>query len=279
MKFAMLDGNRIEATKGAVGTCQVCTSPLVAKCGEVRLHHWAHKTKINCDHWWENETEWHRNWKGKFPTEWQEIIHFAHNGDKHIADVKTNLNWVLEFQHSHIDPVERRARNDFYKKLCWVVDGMRRKNDKAKFDKAIADSEMVLPKFEVSKLRRPRDCRIITEWQDETSLVFLDFQDPNSNMNNRDLWLLFPKFPNGEVYVAPMPRTDFVELHKNGQFDHLRERIIQIIRWLLGERVQTVPIQVPLNLVQLLFPNRRQVQPRNLDRRTVNRYPPGRIRF
>jgi hypothetical protein len=50
----------------------------------------------------ENETEWHRAWKDQFPPEWQEIVHLAGDGERHIADVKTGDGWVIEFQHSYI---------------------------------------------------------------------------------------------------------------------------------------------------------------------------------
>ena len=46
-----------------------------------------------CDPWWENETEWHRAWKDQFPADWQEIVHHAEDGEKHIADVKTD-RWL-----------------------------------------------------------------------------------------------------------------------------------------------------------------------------------------
>ena len=74
MKFALVDGNKTEATKGAKGICPICGSELIAKCGEVKINHWAHKGIRNCDPWWENETEWHRSWKNNFPAEWQEIV-------------------------------------------------------------------------------------------------------------------------------------------------------------------------------------------------------------
>jgi competence protein CoiA len=77
---------------------------MVAKCGEVRAPHWAHRSRRECDHWWEPETEWHRAWKNAFPEEWQEIVHWAEDGEKHIADVKTGRGWVIEFQHSYFAP-------------------------------------------------------------------------------------------------------------------------------------------------------------------------------
>ena len=132
MRFAFFKDERIEATKGAKGVCPCCGSELIAKCGEVYAHHWAHKKKCD-DHWWENETEWHRNWKNQFPKEWQEVIHRDESGEKHIADVKTSEGWAIEFQHSYLKPEERRSRNNFYNKLIWVVDGTRRKTDAKQF--------------------------------------------------------------------------------------------------------------------------------------------------
>src|SRR5262245_49311923 len=117
MKIALVDGNRLEARPGLSGKCPYCQSAMIAKCGERRVWHWAHRGVLKCDHWWENETEWHRNWKNNFPVEWQEVIHTAENGEKHIADVKTASGRIVEFQHSHLEPVERRSREAFYEPM------------------------------------------------------------------------------------------------------------------------------------------------------------------
>ncbi len=138
MKFALVNDIRVEATKGAKGICPSCDSEVIAKCGDFKVHHWAHKKIRNCDPWWENETEWHRAWKNNFPIEWQEVILTDKNtGEKHIADVRSNHEVVIEFQHSHIDPQERLAREHFYKKMVWVVDGTRIKRDYSRFLKGI----------------------------------------------------------------------------------------------------------------------------------------------
>lgn len=134
MKFALIDGNKTEAIKGAKGICPSCGSELIAKCGDVKVKHWSHKGNRNCDPWWENETDWHRSWKNNFPTEWQEILLFDEGTkEKHIADVRTNQGLVIEFQHSHIDPQERATRENFYKNMVWVVDGTRLKRDYQRF--------------------------------------------------------------------------------------------------------------------------------------------------
>ena len=43
MKFALINNCRAEAAKGAKGICPSCGSELIAKCGEVKINHWAHK--------------------------------------------------------------------------------------------------------------------------------------------------------------------------------------------------------------------------------------------
>ena len=130
MRFALFDGKRSEAQPGRSGECPACGSPVTAKCGELKVWHWAHQRGRICDGWWESETDWHRAWKRQFPDDWQEIVHRAESGERHIADVKTPDGWVIEFQHSFIAPEERRSRNAFYGKLVWVVDATRRIRDK-----------------------------------------------------------------------------------------------------------------------------------------------------
>jgi competence protein CoiA len=125
MKFALINRQRQEARPSLSGECPGCGRLMVARCGEVRVRHWARKQSSVCDPWWESETEWHRAWKDQFPADWQEIVQHAETGERHIADVKTHRGWVIEFQHSYLKPEERRSRDMFYPKLIWIVDGCR----------------------------------------------------------------------------------------------------------------------------------------------------------
>src|SRR5262245_8008532 len=102
MKFAVVEGERREAQPGLAGECPFCRDAMIAKCGEVRVWHWAHWGTRTCDRWWEPETEWHRAWKNHFPVGWQEKIHTSEDGEKHFADVKTESGLVIEFQNSHL---------------------------------------------------------------------------------------------------------------------------------------------------------------------------------
>ena len=119
MKYALQADQRIEATPKAIGIFPCCGTDMIAKCGDRKVWHWAHKTKRTWDHWWESETQWHRDWKNRFPAEWQEVVHKADDGEKHIADVKTPDGLVIEFQHSYISPEERVSREDFYNNMIW----------------------------------------------------------------------------------------------------------------------------------------------------------------
>lgn len=179
---------------------------MVAKCGEVKVWHWAHQGGRSCDPWWENETEWHRAWKAKFPIDWQEVVHQAGTGDKHISDVKTDRGWVIEFQHSYLKPEERRSRDFFYPKLIWVVDGTRRTRDRAQLHKAWKES---LPLGANSQVRRifTDSCVLLREWVSSNAPVFFDLGE------SEVLWWLFAKSANGLAYVAPYSRAMFIESH------------------------------------------------------------------
>ena len=223
MKYALVNGEKIEALKGAHGLCPSCGSALIAKCGDKKINHWAHKGNRDCDSWWENETEWHRSWKGEFPKEWQEVVRFSDSGEKHIADVKTESGWVLEFQHSFLKSEERCARNDFYKKIVWVVDGLRRETDIKQLENAINESTIMWKNPLILKVQFPKECRLLTEWHNSQSYVFFD-------IGGDTLWFLFPK-SNAvqEVCLAPYSRIEFIKNHNNDQFDKFLIDIINLI--------------------------------------------------
>lgn len=124
MQIALVDNKRTEAFPGGRGTCPICGSETISKCGPRVISHWAHHSrKRNCDPWWENETQWHRDWKNKFPIECREVSHTAKDGEIHRADIKTPTGIVIEIQHSSMTDAERISREKFYKNLVWVIDG------------------------------------------------------------------------------------------------------------------------------------------------------------
>jgi hypothetical protein len=189
---------------------------MVAKCGEIRVWHWAHKERLLCDPWWENETEWHRAWKDQFPAECQEIIHHAEDGERHIADVKTERGWVIEFQYSYIKPEERRSREAFYKKLVWVVNGTRRKRDRVQLIRAWEEG---VPVGGNSLVRRAfsDNSVLLREWTGSDAPIFFDLGEMQV------LWWLFAESEDGPAYVAPYSRAKFIESHRVGAREIARE--------------------------------------------------------
>lgn len=148
MIWAIKDSKRIKSSPKLKASCPICGEEVLAKCGSIKIWHWAHKSNFECDKWGEHETEWHINWKNEFPREQQEIIikkcisdycnnkKYNHNhideynhGDcvdcefiKHIADIKTKY-LVIELQNSIISPEEIIEKELFYGNMIWVLNG------------------------------------------------------------------------------------------------------------------------------------------------------------
>lgn len=219
MKLALVDNIRTGAKKGATGLCPCCGSQVIARCGEIRVDHWAHKGARHCDPWWENETEWHRSWKGNFSADWQEVVAQDEvTKEKHIADIKTDYGLVVEFQHSHLNPVERRTREEFYKKIVWVVDGTRLKNDYPRF---LKNQHNFRPtnKRGVFLLNFPEEV-FPPNWTSSTVPVIFDFKGieplvtPNDPRNS--LYLLV-RNNNNEMIMAIYAREHFIDAVKENK--------------------------------------------------------------
>lgn len=277
MRFAIVNGEKIEAEKGLTGACVGCDQPMIPKCGQIKVKHWAHKSPCECDHWWENETEWHRSWKNNFPTECQEIRHRANDGEWHIADVKTKQDHILEFQHSFLNPEERQARNNFYGlNLIWVVDGLKRKNDLARLNSILKTAKLITQGINLIQLPSLLDdCSILKEWSECSGPVFFDFG------MEAPLWCLLPKTSKGQYYIGPFARKNFIELHnglltQNGQtFSELIKVLNEIVFAYENPQQQVVRIQsrppmmqrqpvIPSSLRYLFYSNR---SPRRRSRR------------
>jgi competence protein CoiA len=125
MQYSIVNGQRTEAKPNLLGLCICCNKPTYSACGKFISWHWRHKNLKDCDNWWEAETEWHREWKLKFPEHWREVIQYDNfHQEKHIADVKTDKGVVLEFQNSPITIDELKSRENFYDKMIWIVNGL-----------------------------------------------------------------------------------------------------------------------------------------------------------
>lgn len=181
------------------------------------MHHWAHRNKM-CDPWWEPETEWHRSWKNNFNAECQEVIFKdEQTGEKHIADVRTVHGMVIEFQHSHIDPLERVSREIFYKNMVWVVDGTRLKSTHKRFIYAKDHfSQISNGNFLVDN---PENC-LPSEWLASPIPVIFDFRSDQwfdgAFMIVDDLYCLFPVRIETSVLLEKIPTKAFLNDAING---------------------------------------------------------------
>jgi len=242
MKFALVNGERKEAQPNINGRCPCCNCPVIAKCGKVRIPHWAHRGM--CDSWWEGETDWHRLWKGHFPMEWQEVIHKAENNETHIADVKTDQGYVIEFQHSHLDDQERISRESFYQNMLWVVDGTRLKRDFPRFLDGMKNFKSI-GKPGIFLINFPDEC-FPGAWLESSVEVIFDFQgnsiiDPLDVVRNT-LWCLLPGRGNTRyAVVIGISRQDFIttimKQHRLLQ-DPAREIINALDKWLIESEIR-----------------------------------------
>ena len=230
MRFALRDGERVEATPGGAGQCPGCGAELIARCGTVNVHHWAHKGRRHCDPWWENETDWHRAWKAKFPLEWQEVPARDEAGELHIADVKTPAGRVVEFQHSAIAREEVAIRTRFHRPIVWVVDGLRRKTDHRQIERALSDAHKSrVPGGMVYEFHYLEFTRLLRDWVGLGCPVAFDFghragfnrgPDENGCYENDDLLLVHATRRRGDVLISAfgffVPRDGFVRSVREG---------------------------------------------------------------
>ena len=195
--------------------CRVCNGEVIAKCGTHRVFHWAHLAIQDCDSWAKEETEWHRAWKNKFPADYQEFIqHDRQSGERHIADVRTPHGLVIEFQHSHLKPLERAARERFYGNMVWVVDGTRLQRDYPRFNRG-KDGLRRTPIQGYFLLTFPDEC-FPAMWLDSSVPVIFDFRGVDESQPPdafRDgLWCLLPGRAEGSAVVVGMSREEFVKV-------------------------------------------------------------------
>jgi len=133
-------------------------------------------------------------------------VQIADNGERHVADVRTEHGWVIEFQHSYITPEERKSRDSFYKKLVWMVHAARRPTDPAQFVNAFEAGVGVGGSPWIRRVR-PDSCRLFKEWSGSPAPIFFDF-GPGPT-----LWWVVARRPDEPMYIAPFSRAEFIAIH------------------------------------------------------------------
>jgi competence protein CoiA len=142
--------------------------------------------------------------------------------------VKTDDGWVIEFQHSLIKPEERRSREAFYPKLVWVVDGLRREKDRARFLKTWDEGSRVRGNSPVRRVWSAEGA-LLRDWAGSLAHVFFDLGD------EQVLWWLSPKSGDWWAYVARVSRAEFIETHRRtaekgaSEFGSLVEELSKLV--------------------------------------------------
>ncbi len=240
MNFALVSGQRVEAHRGGRGVCPNCKGEVIAKCGAHRVPHWAHRGVRDCDSWAEKETEWHRAWKNKFPADWQEIIQYdGRSGERHIADVRTPHGLVIEFQHSHLDPLERTKRERFYGNMIWIVDGTRLQRDYPRFNKGKDDLRRT-PINGYFLLTFPDQC-FPRMWLESSVPVIFDFRGLDESRApdpfGDGLWCLLPGRAEGSAVVVGISREQFFQVAPSRpQLIAVQENLDGLAQWIRGSR-------------------------------------------
>ena len=212
MQFALVEDVVSDPLPGLKGSCRCCGTPTVAKCGQHNIWHWAHKSLVNCDPWWETETEWHRIWKNRFPKEWQECVNFdPETGEKHIADVKTDQGLVIEFQHSVMNLEEMKSREQFYNNMVWIIDGCRLESDLASFRLSIEGQIHDNPV--AYSLLWCGLSKLLDNWIQATKPAFIDF-------GQNILWrLVLYNRTSRKGVIGPIKRDCLVEKLQGGALE------------------------------------------------------------
>ena len=121
---------------------------------------------------------------------------------------------MIEFQHSHLKPLERTARERFYGNMVWVVDGTRLQRDYPRFNGGKGD---LRPTYIEGYflLAFPDEC-FPAMWLDSSVPVIFDFRGVDQNQPPdafRDaLWCLLPERVEGSAVVVGMSREEFVKV-------------------------------------------------------------------
>ncbi len=227
MKYALVNGVKSETAPKLLGICQYCSKRMISKCGRIKLWHWAHSPKRNCDKWWEPETEWHRKWKNYFPKEYQEILHIDQNThEKHIADIKTRDGLVIELQNSAILHEELESREKYYQKMVWIINGESYRNRFTIMDRMPSPDSIEM-----------KDIRILTDYNENHYICYyrISENDPNPTMvlshSYRELLPIIDKTYNGDhLFAWKNPREIWFMANKSVLLDFGGTNLYQLMR-------------------------------------------------
>jgi hypothetical protein len=116
--------------------------------------------------------------------------------------------------------------------MVWVVDGARRKRDRAQFFASV-DAAIVINHEPLIVLVRWKEGALLRDWEASKVPVYFDFGDDT-------LWRLNPCLPNGITYLFRVPKTVFLRVHLEGlPFDEMCSEVVERARYRLQQAPQS----------------------------------------
>ena len=245
MLYAYLNHEKIEAAPNRKALCPLCNKEVFAKCGEINIWHWAHLRGDSCalgddgDPNYEPETEWHKNWKLVFGKEYSEII-LVKDNKKHIADIRTKKEVIIELQNSPIPANIISKREEFYgERMLWIINGAKFVNSFKEKQKVARGAEILIgkhvytPQYELidgflidifSKLPQPLPSSQWYQfewqnpkksWQKAKRPIFIDFGGDTL------IWILKNMGENTGIFTK-VPKKNFIKKYEgNLELSHL----------------------------------------------------------
>ncbi|MBN2487873.1 MAG: hypothetical protein JXA98_02460 [Methanosarcinaceae archaeon] len=212
------DGTKVKACKSLEVKknelhCPLCKGEVIFKPGKIKISHFAHKSRVECDSWSE-ESEWHLGWKELVNEKYCEVTIDKH-GVRHRADIRNRNGLVIELQHSSISTEIIRARESFYQKMIWLFDV-----PIFKFRRFSVHDDGIKCSF--WWIRKPR-----TIWS-ANKRIFLDLGNGNILYMVKDRDGKYKK--SGKGYL--IPKNKFIDAFLIG--DENKSQIMQTIRKLQG---------------------------------------------
>lgn len=201
MKYALLHDEYVTATphqKGAV--CPLCLSEVVARCGEINVHHWAHKKGAHCDVWCEPDSEWRHKWLDSFSgCRIEQKLEIGK--EKHFIDVQTEFGTNILLRRGRIKEAELAKMEDFFPSLVWIVDLGSAKRAVNQFGKAHVEGFISHSFDEVYKTIMG-DEGLPSAWTKCRYPVFFDFSSAKDlpGYISDFLWCLMPYEAHSCVY-------------------------------------------------------------------------------
>ena len=103
-------------------------------------------------------------------------------------------------------------------------------------DKAVFHEPLLLD------VNYPEECRLLKEWGNGSSLIFVDFGDSlisykDGYTSAEDLWLIYPQTSDGKAFLSHFLRSSFIELLNNNKCDEIFDKLINPIQKEINEYI------------------------------------------